>query len=244
MQTIEIDLNSSTEVRAVEGEHNANAVCIKLPDELQGYPVYIVRCIDGYGRVSDSPQLRSEDNMITMILTEDILRGSKLKCQVIGFSNDGAELSKSEIFIISVSPSLHLGAEEKKKSNDLLVEMVHVLERASEVVTDAENAVNSANDAVLKAENAVETADQAVKNTESASQKANIAADNAEQAAAEARNAAKVITDGLVSGTFKGEKGDPGETPIRGVDYWTDVDKQAVKESVLNELLREDEVRY
>ena len=30
----------------------------------------------------------------------------------------------------------------------------------------------------------------------------------------------------------KGDKGNDGKTPVRGVDYWTDVDKQAIKDDV------------
>lgn len=39
---------------------------------------------------------------------------------------------------------------------------------------------------------------------------------------------------------IKGDKGDPGDTPVRGVDYWTDADKaeivKALSEDVLGDI--------
>ena len=36
------------------------------------------------------------------------------------------------------------------------------------------------------------------------------------------------IKNAYASGEFKGEKGDKGDTPIKGTDYWTDTDKQEI----------------
>lgn len=38
------------------------------------------------------------------------------------------------------------------------------------------------------------------------------------------------------SGEFDGEKGDPGYSPMRGTDYWTDDDKEEIK-SYVNEAI-------
>lgn len=210
MQTITIDLTGPIKFRAVEGENNADALCIRLPDDLKGYPVYIIRRRDGYGRVSDSPRLYAKDDTLTMPLTNDVLRGGILKFQVIGFNDDKTETSKSEIFSIPISPSLILKGDEEKKSNDLLAEMVDTLGKVSVAVNKVDGAVDSANDAVNKAEIAVETANQAV-------QAVGDAADNANTAARNADEAAKTITDGIASGAFKGEKGDKGDTGPQGL---------------------------
>lgn len=210
MQTITIDLNSPDSVKVVEGEHNADALCVKLPASLQGYPVYVIRRMDGYGRVSDSPRLYAEDNTITMPLTDDILRGVSLRLQVIGLAENGAEVSKSEILKIPIAPSLRMDSDQKRKSKSLLAEMVDALGQVTTAVDKADTAVNNANDAVERAETAVETANRAV-------QAVGDAADNANTAARNADEAAKTITDGIASGAFKGEKGDKGDTGPQGL---------------------------
>lgn len=38
----------------------------------------------------------------------------------------------------------------------------------------------------------------------------------------------------------KGDKGNDGKTPIRGVDYWTDEDKEEIKQWVENAILNKE----
>ena len=50
---------------------------------------------------------------------------------------------------------------------------------------------------------------------------------------------AKKYTDESILGTdgaLKGEKGDPGYTPVKGVDYWTQEDKTEMVSAVLSSL--------
>ena len=35
----------------------------------------------------------------------------------------------------------------------------------------------------------------------------------------------------------RGQKGQPGHTPVRGVDYWTEQDKQQIKDYVADAIL-------
>lgn len=191
MQTITIDLNAPDSVKVVEGEHNADALSIKLSANLQGYPTYIIRRMDGYGKTSDSQRLYAVDNVITMPLTEDILRGVSLRLQVIGLDDNGAEISKSEIFKIPVAPSLRMDSDQKQKSQDLLSEMADALGQVTTAVDKADTAVNNANDAVQRAEAAVETANQAVQDVGNAASGANAAAAKAVTAAEAADTAAE-----------------------------------------------------
>lgn len=158
MQTITIDFNNPTDVKVVEGEHNADSVCVKLPSEMQGYPVYIIRRKDGFGRTSDSLPLQEKNSEVTMALTQDILRGNTLQLQLVAMDEAGDEISKSEIFSIAVSPSLHADSEQSEVSGDLLTEMTGIADRASQVVSNAESAVSNAEKAVKFAENAAKTA--------------------------------------------------------------------------------------
>lgn len=162
MKTITIDLETPIEFRATEGENNADSVCVKLPEEMQGYPTYIIRRRDGFGRTSDSLPLQETNNTVTMALTQDILRGGNLQLQLIAIDESRDEISKSEIFSISVSPALHADSEQSEAAGDLLSEMVSVFEHVSEVASNAENAVTNAENAVGFAEKAVETANNVI----------------------------------------------------------------------------------
>lgn len=162
MKTITIDLETPIEFRATEGENNADSVCVKLPAEMQGYQTYIIRRRDGFGRTSDSLPLQETNNTVTMALTQDILRGTNLQLQLIAIDESRDEISKSEIFSISVSPALHADSEQSEAAGDLLSEMVSVFEHVSEVASNAENAVTNAENAVTNAGKAVGFAEKAV----------------------------------------------------------------------------------
>lgn len=162
MKTITIDLETPIEFRATEGENNADSVCVKLPEEMQGYPTYIIRRRDGFGRTSDSLPLQEKNNTVTMALTQDILRGGNLQLQLIAIDESRDEISKSEIFSISVSPALHADSEQSEAAGDLLSEMVSVFERVSEAVSNAETAMTNAENAVGFAEKAAETANNVI----------------------------------------------------------------------------------
>ena len=41
------------------------------------------------------------------------------------------------------------------------------------------------------------------------------------------------LTEAKNSGDFKGDKGDKGDTPVKGTDYWTAADKQGIVSDVL-----------
>lgn len=48
----------------------------------------------------------------------------------------------------------------------------------------------------------------------------------------EAMNIAKSVREDADSGKFKGDKGDTGYTPRRGIDYWTEADKKSLEEYI------------
>ena len=43
---------------------------------------------------------------------------------------------------------------------------------------------------------------------------------------------------------IKGDKGDPGTTPVKGVDYYTEADKQEMLQLVLAAIPSSEEVNY
>ena len=43
---------------------------------------------------------------------------------------------------------------------------------------------------------------------------------------------------------IKGDKGDPGATPVKGVDYYTDADKQEMVQLVLAAIPSAEGVKY
>lgn len=224
MKTITIDLETPIEFRATEGENNADSVCVKLPAEMQGYPMYIIRRRDGFGRTSDSLPLQETNNTVTMALTQDILRGTNLQLQLIAIDESRDEISKSEIFSILVSPALHADSEQSEAAGDLLSEMVSVFEHVSEVASNAENAVTNA-------ENAVTNAGKAVTAAESAAKKALESSDTANEVV---ETIVGMLTEGKLN----------GKTPVRGVDYWTQSDKDEIVNSVMSSLPDGDEVSY
>lgn len=217
MKTITIDLETPIEFRATEGENNADSVCVKLPAEMQGYPTYIIRRKDGFGRTSDSLPLQETNNTVTMALTQDILRGTNLQLQLIAIDESRDEISKSEIFSISVSPALHADSEQSEAAGDLLSEMVSVFEHVSEVASNAENAVTNAGKAVTAAESAAKKA-------------------------LESSDTANEVVETIVGMLAEGKLN--GKTPVRGVDYWTQSDKDEIVNSVMSSLPDGDEVSY
>lgn len=44
--------------------------------------------------------------------------------------------------------------------------------------------------------------------------------------------------------SLKGESGNPGNTPIKGVDYWTDSDKAEIVDDVMDTLPSGDNTQY
>lgn len=48
---------------------------------------------------------------------------------------------------------------------------------------------------------------------------------------------------GMLKGE-KGDKGDKGDTPIKGIDYWTEADKQEIVDEVLSGIKNGNEVAY
>lgn len=52
-------------------------------------------------------------------------------------------------------------------------------------------------------------------------------------AASAAEQARKELLETAASGAFRGERGEPGRTPQRGVDYWTEEDRRAMVGAVL-----------
>ena len=96
-------------------------------------------------------------------------------------------------------------------------------------------------DAYLK-ENPVQagaTAEEAAQIRKNAQDIAELTTDKMD--AAQLPNAIEAaLAQAKASGEFDGkpgEKGDPGETPVRGADYWTDADKQEIKSYVDNAIL-------
>lgn len=51
-------------------------------------------------------------------------------------------------------------------------------------------------------------------------------------AARQAQSIAQNVRDDADAGMFQGPKGDPGLTPVRGVDYWTEADVAQIKSYV------------
>lgn len=186
MPDIPIELTQNA--KAVEGEHNADNIKITLSEDMRGYPVYIVRRRDGYGKTSDSPRLYEQDGAVLMPLTEDILRGSQLKLQLIALNEDFTEVAKSEAVTLDVSASLRMSGEQKQKSKDLLAEMLEVLGRVDGAVDSIEGAVTDAKKAVENAEQAVRSANEAVEDANSATETANNAAEKADKAAENANS--------------------------------------------------------
>lgn len=62
--------------------------------------------------------------------------------------------------------------------------------------------------------------------------------------ASEAVFTANKIQEEADSGKFDGPKGDKGDTPIKGTDYWTEEDKQEIVKDVLAALPNGDEAMY
>ena len=96
-------------------------------------------------------------------------------------------------------------------------------------------------DAYLK-ENPVQagaTAEEAAQIRKNAEDIAELTTDKMD--AAQLPNAIEAaLAQAKASGEFDGkpgEKGDPGETPVRGADYWTDADKAEIKSYVDNAIL-------
>lgn len=199
MQQMSIDLTNEKN-KAVEGEHNADSVIISLPEHLRGYPVYIVRCRNGYGNTIDSCRLYETEGKITMLLSEDMLRGSTLQLQVIAMNEDFSEAAKSEVFTKSVSPALCMEGTHAKKSKDLLAEMVDALEKTDEAVNSVKGAADNVKEIIAAAETAVDSA--------------NAAAQKAEKAAANVKDGKDFKFEDFTSEqleTLRGERGEPFE---------------------------------
>lgn len=45
------------------------------------------------------------------------------------------------------------------------------------------------------------------------------------------------LAQAKASGEFKGDPGEPGETPVRGTHYWTDTDKAEIKAYIDEKIL-------
>ena len=114
----------------------------------------------------------------------------------------------------------------------------------------AENAVGIAEQAVLRAESADYLSFQADSKAFSAMQSSEEALDTASRSnelANEAKEIAQSVRADANNGVFNGkdgvdgENGEPGKdgyTPQKGVDYWTEADKEEIKEDVVGELTR------
>ena len=121
---------------------------------------------------------------------------------------------------------------------------------AQEAKEIAENAVGIAEQAVLRAESADYLSFQADSKAFSAMQSSEEALDTASRSnelANEAKEIAQSVRADANNGVFNGkdgvdgENGEPGKdgyTPQKGVDYWTEADKEEIKADVVGELTR------
>ena len=121
---------------------------------------------------------------------------------------------------------------------------------AQEAKEIAENAVGIAEQAVFRSENADYLSFQADSKAFSAMQSSEEALDTASRSnelANEAKEIAQSVRADANNGVFNGkdgvdgENGEPGKdgyTPQKGVDYWTEADKEEIKADVVGELTR------
>ena len=157
-------------------------------------------------------------------------------------------------------------ALKSENSNSLSQEAKEIAENAVEIAEQAvlksENSNSLAQEAKEIAENAVEIAEQAVLRAESAdylsfqadskafsamqsSEEALDTASRSNELANEAKEIAQSVRADANNGVFNGkdgvdgENGEPGKdgyTPQKGVDYWTEADKEEIKADVVEEL--------
>ena len=199
------------------GDHNSIRLTFMLDDGFCPDADYYRLHFEGYM----SEELYASDGTVSYTLPQALTCTEHLPLQLKAYRTDDREIrviAHSHIISLCLSGSL----DSTKTVDPAALDMLDVL--AGNARAAADSAKTSADNALLY------------------TNRARIYADDAENYSAIARGAvissAAVNTDGHLivtyadtsvvdAGTVKGDKGDP---PVRGIDYWTDADVAAMQE--------------
>lgn len=219
-RTVRIDI---ARWRAMYGEGVA-ALLLRRPGEADPYPCAI----------------EQDDGMVTwpITLVETAIPGTtgryELQYRV------GDQLVKSAAGIAVVYDTLVSSTDELPESQQGWVDQVLTAGAAAQ--TAASDAGQSASDAAASARNAADSAAASASGAESAeasAQRAEAAAVKTPQVSEDGTWAVWDESKGEYTDTkvpATGPQGDPGHTPEKGVDYWTDEDKAEITQDVLEAL--------
>lgn len=213
-------------------EHNAARLCIELNDELKTDVSYYILSFDVYGlgrRVisniindAQSTPASVSGGVIYCPLPEALTSTGELSVQVEAYKREDKDVEKivkSPVFTLTFEPSVMGCDSELEEKCGILPQLTAAIDKMTEF----------------------ESFSDGITYTPSVSSDGTLSWTN---------NGGRENPPSVNIKGAKGDKGDPGtpgtngKTPVKGVDYWTAADQEAIVADVLAALPDGDEVSY